>query len=223
MEWTAHRFVLPPPVVALPGQSATGLHPFTPPGFAPPLSPFTPVTQQHPEQTTQRDRLDPVHFCFTPPGQPDPLQQQPPPIDPAVVTLLSTGYSPGIGTLHTDSIGASASAALQTSGTFRGSGDYGVAAQPVMDFAAAWVPITMSEPPSAVGMAQQEDGLMRWQLPPRHPLQPMELAIAAAAVQGPRDCIAPLEGMAPVPHSGSIPSQVAFAIFPLHQSPEGQA
>jgi len=137
MEWSAQRFVLPPPVVALPGQSATGLHPFTPPGFAPPLSPFTPVTQPHPEPATQRDQLEPVQFCFAPPGQPDLLQHQQPPIDPAVVTLLSGGYSPGISTPHTDSVGASADAALQTGGAIRGSGDYDVAFQPVMEFAAA--------------------------------------------------------------------------------------
>ena len=214
MEWSAQRFVLPPPVAALPGQSATGLHPFTPPGFAPPLSPFTPVTQLQPElqpePATQRDRLEPVHFCFPPPGQPDPLQpqQQQPPMDPAVLMLLSSGYSPGISTQHTDAAGASANPALHTAGGTRDSGDYSVGPQPVLDFAAAWVPVAESEPLSAAGTAQQEDGLMRWQLPPRHPLQPMELATAASAVQGPLVSIAPLEGTPLVLHSVGIPDGV---------------
>ena len=223
--WPGHRFVLPPPVAEVPGPSAAGLHPFTPPGFAPPLSPFTPVTQPHLESVTQRDRqLEPANLCFAPPGQPDLLQQQPqPPTDPGVLTLLASGYSPWTDMLHADTSGAPANAALHVARAVGESEDYGAAPQPFMEPAAAWVPVTVPEPLPAGAVPQQEDGLMRWHFQLRQPLRPMPLSSAAVAVQDPLDCIARLDTMAGpapalVPHHVEVNDGAAKS--PLHRGPE---
>ncbi len=234
-----HRLVAPPAPLTIPGQPGAALgQPFTPPGFAPPLAPFTPHGQQHlqagsgsqeqgrhdwrsrfapsnlqqPDEQQQQQGRDDWRIRSAPADQQQ-QQQQRPRMRSAVRTLLGGRSSPGVcGTDHAATMPLEAVA-----------GSYGdlSGSRPTGDAAGSWVPVAaVSYAEAAMPSAQQADGLMRWAVTPgltQHAQHAVLTPAATADAWGPTSdatlgllAVEPAQG---APAATSIPGDAFGPLF----------